>query len=315
MTGTVSLERIGEMRCGVGECPIWHASEAALYWTDIVERTLWRWDASTDRTHAWTLPEMAGSFALVAEGGLALAMETGIYLMQHPEPGAPIVSEECLAMVSHASEGMRFNDGRCDRQGRFLAGTMVCDNALARAHGRLYRLDAGRRKLQTLCDGLIVPNGLAFSPDGRTMYMSDSHPSRRIIWSFDYDVDDGVPHGQRVFVEMPEQAGLGRPDGAAVDADGCYWSCGNDGGVVHRFTPAGELDRSIAVPVAKPAMCAFGGARLDTLFVTSIRLDGDPLSGATFALDVGVKGLPEPMLRLPDEASEAGRRQGAGRKM
>lgn len=307
MTATTSFERIGDMRCGVGESPIWCASEAALYWTDIVECTLWRWDAATGRTHAWTLPEMAGSFALAADGGIALAMETGIYLMQHPEPDVPIVSRECLATVTHASEGMRFNDGRCDRQGRFLAGTMVCDSTLARAAGRLYRLDAGRRKVQTLCDGLIVPNGLAFSPDGRTMYMSDSHPSRRVIWSFDYDVDDGVPHGQRVFAGMPEGSGLGRPDGAAVDADGCYWICGNDAGLVHRFTPAGELDRSITVPVAKPAMCAFGGAQLDTLFVTSIRLDGDPLSGATFALEVGVKGLPEPTLRLPGGMSKAGR--------
>lgn len=305
MTGTSSIERIGDMRCGVGESPVWSAREGALYWTDIVGRALWRWEASTGRAHAWALPEMAGSFALLAQGGVALAMESGIYFAQPPAPDAAIDLSERLAAVAHASEGMRFNDGRCDRQGRFLAGTMVLDMTLARASGRLYRLDAGRRTLQTLCDELIVPNGLAFSPDGRTMYLSDSHPSRRVIWSFDYDIDDGVPHGRRVFVEMTAASGLGRPDGAAVDADGCYWICGNDAGFVHRFTPAGKLDRSIAVPVAKPAMCAFGGAHLDTLFVTSIRVDGDALSGATFALDAGVKGLPEPALRVPMGMPEA----------
>jgi sugar lactone lactonase YvrE len=305
MSSTTSIERIGDMRCGVGESPVWHGAEGALYWTDIVGRALWRWQASSDRTQAWALPEMAGCFALIDGGGVALAMETGIYLMQHPEPDTAIVPSACLASVLHTNEGMRFNDGRCDRQGRFIAGTMVCDTALGRAAGRLYRLDAARRTLRTLCDGLIVPNGLAFSPDGRTMYLSDSHASRRIVWSFDYDIDDGVPYGQRMFVEMPEPLGLGRPDGAAVDAHGCYWICGNDAGLVHRFTPEGKLDRSVALPVAKPAMCAFGGANLDTLFVTSIRMEGDALSGATFALDVGVKGLPEPMLRLTDGDAKA----------
>lgn len=306
MNATASIERIGDMRCGVGESPVWQAREGALYWTDIPGRTLWRWDASTGSTHAWALPEMAGSFALIEGGGVALAMETGISLIEHPVPERPIVERESLATVKHTADGMRFNDGRCDRQGRFLGGTMVCDTALARAAGRLYRLDAGRRTLHLLCDDLIVPNGLAFSPDGRTMYLSDSHASRRIVWSFDYDVDDGVPYGRREFIDMPESANLGRPDGAAVDADGCYWICGNDAGLVHRYTPDGKLDRSIAVPVAKPAMCAFGGARLDTLFVTSIRLDGDALSGATFAVDAGVTGLPEPMLRLPRGAAGGG---------
>jgi sugar lactone lactonase YvrE len=190
---------------------------------------------------------------------------------------------------------MRFNDGRCDRQGRFLAGTMVLDMSLAAPLGQLYRLDLTQGRVERLCDSLIVSNGLAFSPDGRTMYLSDSHPSRRMVWAFDYDIDEGVPHGRRLFVDMNEHPG--RPDGAAVDAEGCYWICGNDAGVVHRFTPAGRLLRSIEVPVSKPAMCAFGGTRLETLFVTSIRKEGEPLSGAVFALNPGVAGLPEPRLR------------------
>jgi len=147
-----------------------------------------------------------------------------------------------------------------------------------------------------MLQGFITPNGLGFSPDGRTMYLSDSHPSVQMIWAFDYDTASATPSNRRVFVDM--KALPGRPDGAAVDEDGCYWICANDAGLVHRFTPDGQLDRSLAVPVKKPAMCAFGGAGLDTLFVTSIRPDGidlsdQPLAGGLFALRPGVCGLAE----------------------
>jgi sugar lactone lactonase YvrE len=190
---------------------------------------------------------------------------------------------------------MRFNDGRCDRQGRLRAGTMVADMGLAARAGRLYALE--REGLRELQDGFITPNGMAFSPDGRIMYLSDSHPQVRTVWACDYDTATGTPGPRRLFTDF---AGIpGRPDGAAVDADGCYWVCGNDAGLVHRFTPDGRLDRSLAVPVKKPAMCAFGGAGLDTLFVTSIRPEGialadQPLAGGIFALRPGVPGLPEP---------------------
>jgi len=173
---------------------------------------------------------------------------------------------------------------------------MVQDMAQGIAAGRLYSHTAGEGA-RLLLDDLIVPNGLALSPDGRTLYLSDSHPSRQLIWAFDYDPDSGTPSNRRLFVDM--NAHPGRPDGAAVDVDGCYWICGNDAGLIHRFTPDGRLDRSLAVPVKKPAMCAFGGRHLDTLFITSIRPGGDltdqPLAGGLFALDPGVQGLAEPV--------------------
>ena len=142
---------------------------------------------------------------------------------------------------------------------------------------------------------------MAFSPDGRTMYLSDSHPNVQTVWAFDYDTETGTPSNRRVFVDMHDYPG--RPDGAAVDADGCYWICGNDAGLVHRFTPEGKLDRSLAVPVKKPAMCAFGGVNLDVLFVTSIRPSGvdlsdQPVAGGVFALNPGVRGLPEPKFKF-----------------
>jgi sugar lactone lactonase YvrE len=298
-----TIERIGEMRCGVGESPVWHPADAALYWTDIPGRTLWRWDPASGRADHWALPEMAGCIAMCDDGGWLLAMESGLFRMARPVAGRPAPALVRVAEVRHARAGMRFNDGRCDRQGRFWAGTMVMDMSLAAADGRLYRYGApgnagGSEGLDAVADGFITPNGMAFSPDGRTMYLSDSHPARQLVWAFDYDTDSGTPRNRRLFIDM--NAYPGRPDGAAVDADGCYWICGNDMGQVHRFTPDGRLDRSLGVPVAKPAMCAFGGAGLDTLYVTSIRTQdsaGQSLSGAVFALDPGVRGLEEPAFR------------------
>ena len=222
-------------------------------------------------------------------------MENGLFAITPHADGS--LDSRLLASVTHALPGMRFNDGRCDRQGRFWAGTMMMDMAAGAPVGAMYRYNAGQAEpLTAQLQGFIVPNGLAFSPDGNTLYLSDSHPDVQKIWAFDYDTDTGTPHNRRLFVDMSKHPG--RPDGAAVDAEGCYWICGNDAGLIHRFTPEGKLDRSLAVPVKKPAMCAFGGANLDTLFVTSIRPAGDladqPLAGGVFALRPGVKGLPEP---------------------
>lgn len=293
---TDTFERIGDMRCGVGESPVWHAGEAALYWTDIPNRTLWRFDPGSGRTEHWALPEMVGCMAMTADGGWLLAMETGLFRIGRLVAGQPVPAPQPVAAVAHARGGMRFNDGRCDRQGRFWAGTMVMDMALAATDGKLYRFDARAGTLDAIRDALITPNGLGFSPDGRTMYLSDSHHARQVVWAYDYDIDTGTPSNGRVFIDM--NAYPGRPDGAAVDADGCYWICGNDAGQIHRFTPDGRLDRSLAVPFAKPAMCAFGGSGLDTLYVTSIlTTDSDPLSGAVVALRPGVRGLAEALLR------------------
>jgi len=296
MAGHTEFERIGDMRCGVGESPVWHAGDAALYWTDIPNRTLWRFDPSSGQTHQWAVPEMAGCIAMTADGGWLLAMETGLFRIGKLTPGQTVSAIDRVATVQHSHGGMRFNDGRCDRQGRFWAGTMVMDMSLAATDGKLYRFDARTGALDVVREEMITPNGLAFSPDGRTMYVSDSHPARQAVWAYDFDTDNGTSSNGRLFIDMNKYPG--RPDGAAVDEDGCYWICGNDAGQVHRFTPDGRLDRSVAVPFAKPAMCAFGGAGLDTLYVTSIRTDDtDPLSGAVVALRPGVRGLAEPVLR------------------
>ncbi|MGC1173454.1 SMP-30/gluconolactonase/LRE family protein [Polaromonas sp.] len=291
----MEAELLVDGRNATGESPVWHGGEQALYWVDIPARKLCRWQAATGATTSWLAPEMLACIARSGSaGGWIAGMETGVYQLQPQADGG--LHSELLAKVDHKQPGMRFNDGRCDRQGRFWAGTMVMNMGLASPAGALYRYGA-TDGLKEMLDGFITPNGLGFSPDGRTMYLSDSHPSMQMIWAFDYDTATGTPSRRRPFVDMKPLPG--RPDGAAVDEDGCYWICGNDAGLVHRFTPDGVLDRSLAVPVKKPAMCAFGGAGLDTLFVTSIRPEGidlsdQPLAGGVFALRPGVRGLPEP---------------------
>ncbi len=296
---TSSAELVLDCRHGTGESPVWHGAEQALYWVDIPGRTVSRWSPATGQATQWTCSEMPACLAATAAPGVWLAgMESGLFLLSLQADGEAVGALQ--KPVDHAAPGMRFNDGRCDRQGRFLAGTMVMNMALCRRSGALYSYQ-NNSDLQKLLGDLVTPNGLAFSPDGRTMYLSDSHPSVQQIWAFDYDTASGTPSNRRLFVDMNPLPG--RPDGAAVDADGCYWICGNDAGLVHRFTPAGVLDRSLAVPVKKPAMCAFGGAHLDTLFVTSIRPEGidlsdQPLAGGVFALRPGVQGLPEPIFTV-----------------
>ena len=201
------------------------------------------------------------------------------------------VRAERLGAPPELAHGMRFNDGRTDRQGRFWSGTMWMDMAAALPIGRLYRYDGGGLSAP-LVSGLVTQNGLAWSPDGRTMYLSDSHPTRRRVWAFDYDVDAGVPYNRRLFVDMA--AYTGRPDGATMDADGCYWVAGNDGASLLRFAPSGKLDRELALPVAKPSMPCFGGPDLDTLLVTSIVQAGsedDALAGAVLLVRPGVRGV------------------------
>lgn len=285
------IEVLGAVRNGVGESPLWAPAEAVLYWVDIDARMLHRCDWATRRHESWALPERIGCIAPRAQGGLLAAMETGLFHLRPHHDGIDIA---CLQRVEFARADMRFNDGRCDREGRFWVSSMVLDTSLGAAAGTLYRYD--RRGLTAMVEGLITGNGLGFSADGRTLYLADSHPSVQRIWSFDLDVD-GAPSRRREFVDMNLHPG--RPDGAAVDAEGGYWICGNDAGVVHRFAPDGRLDRSLRVPVSKPSMCAFGGPRLDHLFITSIKparpADGfdATLDGAVFVIRPGVQGIAE----------------------
>jgi sugar lactone lactonase YvrE len=290
---SIAIERVGDLRCTVGESPAWSAPDNAWYWTDIPAKTIWRLDASSGALRSWNTPEMTACIALDSRGGLIAGMETGIFSLTLGDGDIVTATRLAAPPAEELTPEMRFNDGRCDRQGRFWAGTMFRDMGAARPDGRLYRYDA-QGLSKAVVSELVTQNGVAFSPDGRTMYLSDSHPTRRMVWAFDYDIDDGVPHNRRVFADLSGHTG--RPDGATIDADGCYWVAGNDGGCLLRFTPQGLLDRTVALPMAKPSMCCFGGAGLDTLLVTSIdpgQGAGGALAGAVLLLRPGVMGVAE----------------------
>lgn len=275
----------------VGESPVWDGQAQCLWWVDIEGRRIHRFDWMTQRQQSWDTPQRTGCIALSARGGLIAAMEDGIHAVELLEP--PVLRTRRLATVQHPRPDMRFNDGRCDSTGRLWTGTMCMDMSLAAPVGGWYCLDE-RGLVGPVSAGLITPNGSAFSPDGRTLYFSDSHPSVQKVWAFDYDPSSGTFDRGREFLDMTPLPG--RPDGAAMDVEGHYWICGNDAGQIHRVSPAGAVVASLQVPVAKPAMCAFGGPDLDLLFVTSIQPAGveTGLSGAVFVLAPGVRGLPEP---------------------
>lgn len=280
------------VRCAVGESPIWHAEEQAWYWVDIPACRIWRLDHREGSLRRWQAGEMAACIAPRARGGLIAGMVSGIFALDLLDDGG--VHAVRLAAPPDLAPGLRFNDGRCDRQGRFWAGTMWMDMAAANAAGKLYRYTGASGLSAPAVSGLVTQNGLAWSPDGRTMYLSDSHPTRRRVWAYDYDVADGWPHNERLFVDMA--AFIGRPDGAAMDTDGGYWVAGNDGGDLLRFTPQGVLDRELKLPFAKPSMPCFGGPDLDTMLVTSIPAPGrghDPLAGAVVLVRPGVRGIAE----------------------
>jgi sugar lactone lactonase YvrE len=291
------VELLLDAQNSVGESPVWSAKEQALYWVDIPLKTIHRLTLKDHELTSWVCPEMTACIAPDFEQGhWIVGAESGVYQFK-PESKDHFTWEK-LANVKHQEPSMRFNDGRLDRQGRFLAGTMVNDMSLASAAGAVYTLNKWHQnwQLNQCLFGFITPNGMAFSPKGDVMYLSDSHPKVQKIWSFEYDIDSGKIGAQSLFFDMLSVPG--RPDGAAVDTDGCYWICGNDAGLVYRLTPDGRIDQTLTLPVKKPAMCSFGGERMDTLFVTSIRPSGidlsdQPLAGGVFAIQTPYQGMAE----------------------
>ncbi len=275
---------VADVQALLGEGPLWAAGEEALYWLDIKGHRLFRLDEHK-RVESWETPFMVGSIAPRAGGGFVAGTEHGFQLLDrpggtwqaigHPEAGRP---------------GYRFNDGKVDRQGRFWAGSM--DNAEADADGRLYRL-APDLTWAELDRGYAVTNGPAFSPDGRRLYHNDS--GRQIVYVFDLAAD-GSLSDRRVLARFGE--GQGYPDGMTVDSEGCLWIAFWDGWCLRRLAPDGEVLREVRVPVQRPTSCAFGGAGLDRLYVTSARigldaaaLERQPQAGGVFALQPGVTGL------------------------
>lgn len=273
----------------LGEGPVWSVREQVLYWVDIRAPALHRLDPATGLDQAWPMPEAIGCLALAADGGMLVALASGLARFD-PAIGAL----ERVAPIEADIPTSRLNDGRCDRQGRFWVGSM--DRSAPDRRGALYRYDPDG-SLHRMLDAIEVPNSLSFSPDGGTMYFADS--PTLCVQAFALDRATGALGDSRLFAAC-EPPGV--PDGAAIDADGCLWVAHFDGARLTRFSPEGRIDRIIEMPVDRPTACCFGGADLATLFVTSARINLDapalartPLAGSVFALRPGVAGLPEPL--------------------
>jgi len=278
-----------DLKASLGECPMWSVAEQALYFVDINAPSLNRFDPEAGTHRVLPMPSSIGSFGLRAGGGFVVALRDGVWLADAQGSLERKVADAPYDPASH-----RFNDGRVDRQGRFWVGSM--NEKRDGNTAALYRLDPGG-ELAPVLDDIMISNGLAWSPDGRTMYHADT--PTRAVRAFAYDGATGTPSSPRLYARWDGETD--RPDGGAVDSAGHYWTAFYRGGRVVELDGGGRTVRELPIPAMCPTMCAFGGADLRTLFVTSARqqrpddeLARLPHSGGVFAMRVDVPGLPEP---------------------
>ena len=298
------LELLIDAHATIGESPTWVAAENALYWIDVKAPALYRYGLADAQQRCWKLASDAGAFALttVADGaanaervdGAIVALRGGVHRLDLASG-----ETECLAPPPFDPALFRFNEGICDAKGRFWVGVMFDppQGDLAARPGSLYswsRADGLRHEP----DAAELHNGMAWSADGRSFFVSHSY--RREIHRFDFDPDAGKLSNRQLFASVVGE-GVGIPDGAAIDVEGGYWCALHNGGRLRRFLPDGSVDRDIELPVSKPTMCAFGGVGMDTLFITSAsdgltpaQREREPHAGAVFAFRPGVRGIARP---------------------
>ncbi|HEY60110.1 MAG TPA: SMP-30/gluconolactonase/LRE family protein [Anaerolineae bacterium] len=270
-----------------GEGPLWHPNEYKLYWVDILGEKIQRYDPQSFAYEQFTVGEPISVIGLREKGGFIAAGKQGFAFwdaesnqvkhITHPEQDKPEA---------------RFNDGKVDHAGRFWAGTMTPQGATS----TLYRLDPDLQ-VHRMVEGVTISNGIGWSPDSHTMYYVDT--LRYVLYAYDFDLELGKISNRRTLVQLSGEQGV--PDGLTVDAEGCIWCAIWGGWKVIRYSPEGESLEEVQVPVAQPSCCAFGGEKLDTLFITTAReglsaaeLAKQPLAGDLFAFKPGVNGLLEP---------------------
>lgn len=271
----------------LGEGPFFDASNGKFCWVDITGRQLHRCDPSGGNHESRRAASSLGFAVGASDGRYAAGLKDGIYLMDYATGDFTP-----LALPEHAHPDNRFNDGKCDPRGRLWAGTMN-DADHQNNTGALYRFDA--RGLHRQEAGVHISNGLGWSPDGKTMYYSDTVP--RVVWKYDYDVETGKAGNRRVFAHF---TGSGRPDGLCVDSEGRVLVALWPGHGVEIYSPAGKLETRIDLPVPQVSSCAFGGADFKTLYITTARagmsaeaLAQYPLSGHVFTAQLDVPGRAE----------------------
>jgi len=286
------IEVFSEQKDSLGEGPLWDVKEQRLYWIDSYGPAVHRADLKGGDRKTWKVPEPIGSMALREKGGAVLSLRSGFHFLDF-ETGT-------VTRINETQPGElrpRLNDGKVDRQGRFLAGSM--DYAEGEPVGKLFRLDPDL-KLTTLDKDIVCSNGPCWSPDGKTFYFADTY--QRAIFAYDYDTATGDVKSKRVFASFEGLQGY--PDGATVDEEGYVWSVEVYAGRLVRFNPDGVIDRLVGLPVFSTTSIMFGGPNLDIAFVTSMarpfkgRYPREREAGMLFAIHgLGVRGLPEPRFR------------------
>jgi L-arabinonolactonase len=285
----MQIEIVADVKTALGESPLWDVDEQRLYWIDSFGQRVFRCTADGDELRAWDVPQPIGSIALRRDGGAIVALARGLHFLD-------LVTGHVELIVDPEPDrtNNRLNDGKVDRQGRFVVGAM--DTTEREQSAGLYRLDADLT-LHRLDSGIIVSNGPCWSPDGRTMYFADSWSGE--IRAYDYNVASGGVANRRQFAKVETTDGA--PDGATVDSEGFVWSAQFFDGLVVRYAPDGTIDRRIEMPVKKVTSVMFGGPGLDVLYATSMARKAfdhwpdDPIArGSLFAITgLGVRGLPE----------------------
>lgn len=283
-----SIECVWPANAILGEAPFWSVEEGVLYWVDIDGKTVFRYQPENGGKQTYALGHEIGCIIPRRNGGFVAGLDRGLAFLS-----SDFAETEFFASPEDDLPDTRFNDGKCDRRGRFWVAS--ADRNEVAPLAALYCLNGSGQLIRTLSQ-VVVGNGMGWSPDNRTMYFTDTGIST--IFAFDYDIETGATENRRVFVEVDQQDGL--PDGLTVDVEGYVWSAHWAGSRVTRFDPEGGIDRVIDMPVPNVTSLAFGGPGLDRLFVTTARLgmngqelDEAPLSGALFVVDPGVRGIPE----------------------
>lgn len=289
------IETVLDFRAAIGESPTWVADERALYWIDIKAPALHRYCPDDGSTFTWPMTSDVGGFALTTDGGAVVALRQGLFRLDL-DSGAL----ELLAPPPFDPALFRFNEGGCDAKGRFWIGVMFdpLKGSTSPQAGRLhsFTFEEGLREEP---DAAELHNGMVWSGDGETLFLSHSNSGEVI--AFDYDENGGLISNRRVFAKVPAE--LGVPDGAAIDTEGGYWMALHGGAKLCRFHPDGSIDRDIDLPVSQPTMPAFAGEDLATLYLTSASDQmsaeakaKEPLAGGLLRLDVGSRGVPRPFL-------------------
>jgi len=284
------IEVLVDVKTILGEGPLWDVEEERLYWIDSFGANIFRCTHDGREIRAWDLPQKIGSMALRQGGGAVLSLARGFHFLDFKTGDVELIVDPEPGKANN-----RINDGKVDKRGRFIAGTM--DTMEEGPNGALYRLDPDL-SLHRLASDIIVSNGPCWSPDGRIFYFNDTWTGE--IWAYDYDLATGNITNRRVFAKIDTSRG-GAADGSTVDAEGYVWNALVYDGRLIRYAPDGKVDRTIEMPVKKVTSVMFGGPKLDTLYVTSMakpplpRFPGDGvLRGSLFAIHgLGIKGVPE----------------------